>query len=154
MTHRLDYNAVAPAGLKAMGGVYDYVLKCGLDIAIIDLAFLRTSQINGCAYCIDMHSRDLLKNGMALEKLLLVPVWHEAASMFTEAEQAALALAETVTHVSQTHVPDDAYQSAAAVFSEKELVDLTLAISLMNAYNRMAITFRSVPAAAAASKPA
>lgn len=149
MTARLDYNAIAPAGLKAMGGVYDYVHACGLDVALIDLAFLRTSQINGCAYCIDMHSRDLLKGGMALEKLLMVAVWDEAKPLFSVREQAALAWAETVTRVADTHVADADYAAAAAVFAEKELVDLTLAISLMNAYNRMGIGFRAVPAAVA-----
>lgn len=147
MTGRLDYNAISPAGLEAMGTVYDYVRKCGLDMTIIDLAFLRTSQINGCAYCIDMHSRDLIEGGMDVEKLLLVSVWDEARPLFSAREQAALALAETVTRIADTHVPDADYAAAAAVFDEKELVDLTLAISLMNAYNRMGISFRSVPAA-------
>ncbi len=147
MTERLDYNAISPAGLKAMGGVYDYVRTCGLDAAIVDLAFLRTSQINGCAYCIDMHSRDLIEGGMDVGKLLLVPVWDEAKPLFSAREQAALALAETVTRVADTHVPDADYAAAAAMFEEKELVDLTLAIGLMNAYNRMGISFRSVPAA-------
>lgn len=147
MTARLNYNAISPAGLKAMGAVYDYVHKSGLDLTLIDLAFLRTSQINGCAYCIDMHSRDLLKRGMAIEKLLLVSVWDEAKALFNAHEQAALALAEAVTRIADTHLPDADYAAAAAVFSDKELVDLTLAISLMNAYNRMGISFRAVPAA-------
>ena len=147
MTARLNYNAISPTGLKAMGAVYEYVHTCGLDAAIIDLAFLRTSQINGCAYCIDMHSRDLIKGGMDLEKLLLVSVWDEAKPLFSAREQAALALAETVTRIADTHLPDADYAAAAAVFEEKELVDLTLAISLMNAYNRMGISFRAVPTA-------
>ncbi len=147
MTERLDYVTISPVGLKAMGAVYEYVGKCGLDTSVIDLAFLRTSQINGCAYCIDMHSRDLLKGGMEVQKLLLVGAWHEAKALFNEREQAALALAELVTCIADTHVPDADYAAAAAVFEEKELVDLVLAISLMNAYNRMAISFRSVPAA-------
>ena len=152
MTERLNYNAISPAGLKAMGAVYEYVHKCGLETAIVDLAFLRTSQINGCAYCIDMHSRGLIKSGMAVDKLLLVSVWDEAKPLFTAREQAALALAETVTRVADTHVPDADYAAAAAVFEDKELVDLTLAISLMNAYNRMAISFRAVPAAVGKAK--
>ena len=147
MTARLNYNAISPAGLKTMGAVYDYVHKSGLDLTLIDLVFLRTSQINGCAYCIDMHSRDLLKRGMAIEKLLLVSVWDEAKALFNAHEQAALALAEAVTRIADTHLPDADYAAAAAVFSDKELVDLTLAISLMNAYNRMGISFRAVPAA-------
>ena len=152
MSERLNYNAISPAGLKAMSAVYEYVHNCGLDIALIELAFLRTSQINGCAYCIDMHSRDLIKGGMAIETLLLVSVWDEAKPLFSPREQAALALAETVTRVAATHVPDVDYAFAAATFDEKELVDLTLAISLMNAYNRMAIAFRAVPSAIAKAK--
>ena len=106
------------------------------------------SLINGCAYCIDMHSRDLLKRGMAVEKLVLVPVWREAGDLFSERERAALAWAETVTRVADTAVPDADYRDAAAAFSEKELADLTIAIALMNAYNRLAVSFRTPPAAA------
>jgi AhpD family alkylhydroperoxidase len=103
------------------------------------------SLINGCAYCIDMHSRDLLKGGMAVEKLVLVPVWREAGGLFSERERAALAWAETVTRVADTAVPDADYRDAAAAFSDKELADLTIAIALMNAYNRLAISFRTPP---------
>lgn len=147
MSTRLDYNAVAPEGLQALGGVYQYVKSCGLPQQLVELAFLRTSQINGCAFCIDMHSRDLLKQGMAIETLVLVSVWREAKALFSREEQAALALAESVTRVSVTGIPDADYDLAAAVFDDKRLVDLMLAISLMNAYNRMAIGFRSAPAA-------
>ena len=125
--------------------------SCGLPQQLVDLAFLRTSQINGCAFCIDMHSRDLLKQGMAIETLVLVSAWREAEALFSREEQAALALAESVTRVSVTGIPDADYGLAAAVFDDKQLVDLMLAISLMNAYNRMAIGFRSVPAAVGAA---
>ena len=150
MTMRLDYNAIAPAGLKALGGVYEYVLGCGLPPQLVELAFLRTSQINGCAYCIDMHTRALIRHGIAVETLVLVSAWREAKVLFSQEEQAALALAETVTRVSDTGIPDGDYDLAAGVFDSKQLVDLMLAISLMNAYNRMAIGFRSVPAAVSA----
>jgi AhpD family alkylhydroperoxidase len=147
MTQRLDYTAAAPAGMKALGGVYSYIMQCGLPKALVDLVYLRVSLINGCAYCIDMHTRDLLKEGLVVEKLVLVPVWREAASLFSDKEQAALAWAETVTKVADTNVPEADFKAAAATFSEKELADLTIAIGLMNAYNRMAISFRATPQA-------
>lgn len=149
MTQRMDYNAATPAGMKALGGVYGYVSQSGLPKALIDLVYLRVSQINGCAFCIDLHSRDVLKQGVEVDKLVLVPAWREAGSLFDATERAALAWAETVTLVSQTGVPDDDYQAAAAVFDPTQLADLTIAIGLMNAYNRMAISFRATPAAAA-----
>ena len=148
MTTRLDYNAAAPAGMKALGSAYGYMLQSGLPKSLIDLVYLRVSQLNGCAYCIDMHSRDLLKEGMAVEKLVLVPVWQEGGALFGEVERAALAWAETVTRVAETGVPDEDYEAAAAIFDPKQLADLTIAIGLMNAYNRMAISFRATPAAA------
>ncbi len=149
MTHRLDYVHLAPAGMKALGGVHGYLLQSGLPVDLINLVHLRTSQINGCAYCIDMHSRDLLKGGMTIDKLILVPAWREAGKLFDARERAALAWSETVTNVAHTGVPDAEFQAAKAVFSEKELADLTIAIGLMNAYNRLAISFRTTPAAAA-----
>jgi AhpD family alkylhydroperoxidase len=148
MTMRLDYNRIAPAGAKALGGVYGYVLQSKLPATLINLVFLRISQINNCAYCLDMHTRELLKSGQKIEKLALVQAWAEAGTLFDERERAALAWAETVTRVGDTGVPDQAYEAARAVFDERELVDLTLAISLMNAYNRMAISFRNTPQAA------
>ena len=148
MSKRLDYNQVAPAGVKALGGVYGYVMQSGLPAVLVDLVYLRISQINNCAYCLDMHTRDLLKKGQKVEKLALLQAWREAGDLFDARERAALAWAETVTRVAETGVPDDAYQAARAVFSEKELVDLTIAIGLMNAYNRMAISFRNTPQAA------
>jgi AhpD family alkylhydroperoxidase len=149
MTQRMDYNAATPAGMKALGGVYGHILQSGLPKSLVDLVYLRVSQINGCAYCIDMHSRDLLKEGVTVDKLVLVPAWREAAGLFDARERAALAWAETVTRVAETGVPDADYAAAASVFGERELADLTIAIGLMNAYNRMAISFRAVPAAAA-----
>ncbi len=147
MSKRLDYTQIAPAGVKALGGVYGYVLQSGLSPVLVDLVYLRVSQINNCAYCLDMHTRDLLKKGVKIEKLALVQAWREAGDLFDLRERAALAWAESVTLVAQTGVPDATYEVARAVFNERELVDLTIAISLMNTYNRMAISFRNTPQA-------
>ena len=148
MTQRMEYNAATPAGMKALGGVYGHILQSGLPKVLVDLVYLRVSQINGCAYCIDMHSRELLKEGVTVDKLVLVPAWRAAGALFDATERAALAWAETVTRVADTGVPDAEYAAAAAVFDEKRLADLTIAIGLMTAYNRMAISFRATPAAA------
>lgn len=148
MTARIDYNTVAPDASAALAGVYSYVMKSGLPSELVELVYLRVSQINNCAFCLDMHTRDLLAKGVTFEKLALVQAWSEAGKLFDDRERAALAWAESVTKVAQTGVPDEEYVKAQAVFTEKELVDLTVAISLMNAYNRMAISFRSTPKAA------
>lgn len=147
MTQRLDYTRIAPAGVKALGGIYGYVMRSSLPAALVELVYLRVSQINNCAYCLDMHTRDLLKKGQKIEKLALVQAWAEAGNLFDDRERAALAWAETVTRVAETGVPDEAYEATRTVFEERELVDLTIAISLMNAYNRMAISFRNTPLA-------
>jgi AhpD family alkylhydroperoxidase len=131
MSQRMNYNAISPAGTKALGSVYGYVRQSGLPTRLIDLVYLRVSQINGCAYCIDSHSRDLLKGGLPVEHLVLVAIWPEAGAIFSETEKAALAWAEAVTSLG-----------------------LTIAISLMNAYNRMAISFRATPLAVAQATPA
>jgi AhpD family alkylhydroperoxidase len=146
----MNYYAASPAGMKALGAVYGHVRQSGLPARLVDLVLLRVSQINGCAYCIDTHSRDLLKGGLPVEHLVLIPVWPEAGSIFDEQERAALAWAEVVTRLGDRGVLDDAYDAAAATFAEKQLVDLTIAISLMNAYNRVAISFRATPTALAA----
>jgi len=147
MSKRLDYDKIAPAGAKALGGVYGYVMQSRLPPMLINLVYLRVSQINNCAYCLDMHTRDLLKQGEKIERLALLQAWTEAGNLFDARERAALAWAETVTRVAQTGVPDADYQAARAVFEERELVDLTIAIGLMNTYNRMAISFRNTPKA-------
>ena len=151
MTMRMDYEAAAPAAIKALGGVYGYVARSGLPKPLVDLVYLRVSQINGCAYCIDLHSRELAHDGLSAEKLALVPVWREAGGLFDEVERAGLAWAETVTRVAETGVPAADYEAAAARFEAKALADLTVAIGLMNAYNRLAIGFRRPPAATAAA---
>jgi AhpD family alkylhydroperoxidase len=148
MNKRIDYAKASPEGFKAFGGVYVSIQKSGLPPELINLVYLRVSQLNGCAYCIDMHSRDLLKQGLAVEKLVLVPVWHDAGTVFTPRERVALAWAETVTRVAETGVPDADYETAANEFNDKELADLTYAIGLMNAFNRFGISFRVPPAAA------
>ena len=147
MSMRIDYNKVAPAGIKALGGVYGYITQSGLSAQLVELVYLRISQINGCAYCLDMHTRSLRKMGVKVEKLALLQVWREAEALFDAEERAALAWAETVTRVAETAIPEDAYEAARATFSEKQLVDLTIAIGLMNTYNRLAIGFRNPPQA-------
>ncbi|NVD40014.1 carboxymuconolactone decarboxylase family protein [Ensifer sp. HO-A22] len=148
MSKRLDYNQIAPAGVKALGGVYGYIQQSGLRASLVELVYLRISQINNCAYCLDMHTRELLKKGQPVEKIVLVQAWREAGNLFDPRERAALAWAETVTRVAETGVPDEAYEVARTEFNEREITDLTIAISLMNAYNRMAISFRNTPQAA------
>lgn len=146
MTQRLDYEAASPAGVKALGTVYGHVLQSDLPKTLVELVYLRVSQINGCAYCIDMHSRDLLKRGVEAPKLALLPAWREAGPLFDETERAALAWAETVTRVAETGIPDGAFAAVSARFEPKQLTDLTIAIGLMNAFNRLAIGFRKPPA--------
>jgi AhpD family alkylhydroperoxidase len=150
ISQRMNYNAVSPAGMKALGAVYGYVRQSGLPSRLVDLVFLRVSQINGCAYCIDAHSRDLFKAGLPVEHLVLVAAWPEAGGIFDEQERAALAWAEVVTRLGHQGVPDSAFKAAAAAFGEKQLADLTIAIGLMNAFNRIAISFRATPMALAA----
>ncbi|TFW18872.1 carboxymuconolactone decarboxylase family protein [Duganella callida] len=147
---RANWFQLSPDGAKALGGVHQFVTHgTQLPGQLIHLVFLRVSQINGCAHCIDLHTRDLIKEGMSVDKLVLVPVWHEAEYLFSEQERAALAWAEEVTRVSETHASDEAYAAASAVFEQRDLVDLTIAIAAMNAFNRMGISFRLPPAAKA-----
>ncbi|MGP4669533.1 carboxymuconolactone decarboxylase family protein [Agrobacterium pusense] len=146
---RLKWHEVAPEGAKALYGVHHYITKnTGLPEELVHLVFLRVSQINGCAHCIDLHSRDLRKT-MSIEKITLLPVWDEVPQLFSDQERAALAWAEEVTNVSQTHASDEAYAAATAAFEPKDLVDLTIAIAAMNAFNRLGAPFR-LPVAAKA----
>jgi len=146
---RLDYTQLSPRGMKALGSVYGHVMQSDLPGDLVDLVYLRVSQINNCAYCLDLHTRDLIKRGVSIEKLALLQAWPEAGALFSDRERAALAWAETVTRVAQTGIPDRDYDAAVAAFGEKDLVDLTIAIGLMNTYNRMAIGFRRTPQAVA-----
>lgn len=135
--------------MKALGVVYGHIRQSGLPTRLLDLVQLRVSQLNGCAYCIDMHTRDLLRTGLPFEHLVLVSVWYEAENVFSEEERAALAWAEAVTRLGDRGVSDSEFAAVYSVFGDKRLADLTLAISLMNAYNRMAISFRATPLALA-----
>lgn len=147
---RANWFQISPEGATALGGLHHYVTTgTGLPSGLIHLVFLRVSQLNGCAHCIDIHTRDLIKEGMSVEKVVLVPVWHEASYLFSDQERAALAWAEEVTHVGETHASDAAYLSASSAFNEKNLVELTIAIAAMNAINRMGISFRLKPRAKA-----
>ncbi|OAE49141.1 carboxymuconolactone decarboxylase family protein [Agrobacterium tumefaciens] len=144
---RMNWSEVAPDGAKALYAVHHYVTtKTNLPDELIHLVFLRVSQINGCAHCIDLHSRDLRKT-MSVDKITLVPVWDEVPQLFSEQERSALAWAEEVTNVSQTHASDKAYAAAAAAFEPKDLVDLTITIAAMNAFNRLGAPFRLAVAA-------
>lgn len=144
---RLNWFEIAPDGAKALYGVHHYVTnRTNLPEELIHLIFLRVSQINGCAHCIDMHTRDLLKT-MAMDNVALVPVWAEVPHLFSDQYRAALAWAEEVTNIATTHASDDAYAAAASFFDPKDLVDLTLVIAAMNAFNRLGSPFR-LPVAA------
>lgn len=123
-----------------------YVRSCGIDHTILELVKTRASQINGCAYCLDMHTKDAVARGENPQRLHTLSAWRETP-FFTEKEQAALAWTEAVTLVSQTHVPDEVYEQARAQFSETELANLTAAIVAINGWNRFAISFRAVPGA-------
>ncbi|KPH66142.1 MULTISPECIES: carboxymuconolactone decarboxylase family protein [Novosphingobium] len=145
--NRLNWFEIAPDGAKALMGVHHYITKgTSLPEELIHLVFLRVSQINGCAHCIDLHTRDLLKT-MPIDKVVLVPVWDEVPHLFSDQYRAALAWAEEVTNLSETHASDEAYAAVAEVFEAKDLVDLTLVIAAMNAFNRLGAPFR-LPVAA------
>lgn len=144
MQSRTDYAKLAPEGLKAMLGLEGYVRKSGLEPALLELVKIRASQINGCAYCIDMHTKDARARGETEQRLYALTAWRETP-FFTESERAALAWTEAVTKISDAGLPDEVYELASRHFNEKELVDLTLAIVAINGWNRMAISFRMVP---------
>ncbi|HEX8997003.1 MAG TPA: carboxymuconolactone decarboxylase family protein [Ktedonobacterales bacterium] len=144
MEPRMNYGKAAPGVMKAMGALETYIADCGIEPALQDLVKLRASQINGCAYCVDMHSLDARAGGETEQRLYALPVWHETP-FFTERERAALLWTEKVTLISQDHVPDDVYERVRAHFTEEELANLTLIVATINAWNRLAISFRSVP---------
>jgi AhpD family alkylhydroperoxidase len=148
MSKRVNYMKAAPEAAQGFLTVHGYLAQSGLDKNLVDLVYLRVSQINSCAYCIDMHSQDLNKHGVPFEKLILTSAWREAGDVFSAREQAALAWTESVANVAETGVPDEDYAAAAAVFSDKELADLSVAIALMSAFNRLGVAFRNLPVAA------
>ena len=145
MQTRLEAQKVSPAGYQAMMGLENFIRKQSkLEPALIELVKMRASQINGCAYCIDMHSKDARAEGETEQRLYALSAWEETP-FFTDRERAALALTEAITLISEGHVPDAVYEKARLSFSEEELVNLTLAIVTINGWNRLAITFRSCP---------
>jgi AhpD family alkylhydroperoxidase len=143
MTPRLNPYKAAPEAMKAMVALENYVQQSGLDHSLIDLVITRSSQINGCAYCIHMHTGEARARGETEEPLYLLDAWRDSP-LYSERERAALAWTEAVILVSQTHVPDTVYDQARQHFSETELVNLTLCVAAINAWNRIAISFRSV----------
>lgn len=138
---RIDYAKVAPGALDAMYGLEKYVQQSGLESSLIELVKLRASQINGCAFCVDMHTKDARVRGETEQRLYAVVVWRDTP-FFTERERAALAWTEAVTQISWQHVPDDVYELARRHFSDRELVDLAMAIVAINGWNRLSISFR------------
>jgi AhpD family alkylhydroperoxidase len=146
MSQRLNFYGASPEAIKALSALEGAVNKLGLEPALLELVKLRASQINGCAFCVDMHSSDARKAGETERRLHGVSVWRETP-FFTERERAALGWTESLTQLSQTHAPDADYEALKAQFNDKEMVDLTLAISTINAWNRFAVGFRKMPAA-------
>jgi len=144
MSPRIDYAKVAPGALRAMYGLEKYLAESALEPALRELVKLRTSQINGCAYCIDMHSKDARASGETEQRLYGLVAWQETP-YYTERERAALAWTEALTSIADNHVPDELYEQTRREFNEQELVDLTLAVTTINAWNRMAISLRAVP---------
>jgi AhpD family alkylhydroperoxidase len=144
MPKRLDYHALAAPGIKALNAVSATFDDCGIEPHLRRLVEMRVSQINGCAYCLDLHSRQLRELGENQQRLDVLSAWHET-SLFSDRERAALAWAESVTLVPSTHVPGAAFEEARAQLTERELANLTLIVATMNAWNRMAISFRSEP---------
>ena len=144
MEPRLEYDKVSPELYKAMLGLEGAVRRSGLEPSLLELIKTRASQINGCAFCIDMHTKDARARGETEQRLYALNAWEETP-FFSDRERAALRWTETVTLVSETHAPDAVYEEVRRHFSEKELVDLTWAIAAINAWNRIAISFRSVP---------
>jgi len=144
MEPRIDLQKTAPEALKPLLDLSAYLRKTGLDPKLLNLVYLRASQINGCAYCIDMHTKDARAEGETEQRLYELDAWRETP-FYTDRERAALAWTEAVTLINQGHVPDEVYEEARRHFSEKELVDLNMAVVAINAWNRMAITFRAVP---------
>jgi AhpD family alkylhydroperoxidase len=141
---RLDYGKVAPGVRDAMLGLSKYLRSCGLEESLLNLVNIRASQINGCAWCLDMHNKDALAAGETEQRLYMLSAWRESP-FYTDRERAALAWTDAVSLVADSHVSDDVYEEARKYFSEKELVDLTLAVIAINGWNRLNVSFRTVP---------
>lgn len=144
MEARMDIYKLVPGALKALTGLQDFINSIGLDKTLSELIKIRASQINGCAFCLNMHTKDARKMGETEQRIYGLNAWHEAP-YYTDKERAALALTESVTLVSTTHVSDDVYNAALAVFTPEEVAQITLAIVMINAWNRIAVTSRSQP---------
>ncbi|MGE5222285.1 MAG: carboxymuconolactone decarboxylase family protein [Omnitrophica WOR_2 bacterium] len=144
MEPRLIYKEVAPEGFRTMLKLGYYVNTSGLEPSLLNLIRLRASQINGCAYCIDIHTREARARGETEQRLYALSAWRETP-FYSDRERAALAWTEAVTLISESDVPDELYESVRPQFSEKELVDLTFAVISINSSNRLAVSFRTVP---------
>ena len=144
MEPRINYGKVAPAAMKAMRGLEEYVASSGLEKSLYELVKTRASQINGCAYCLDMHTKDARKAGETEQRLYALSAWRETP-FYTERERAALEWTEALTLISDTDVPDALYENVRKQFSESEMVALSMAIIAINGWNRLAISFRTVP---------
>jgi AhpD family alkylhydroperoxidase len=142
MTQRLNPFAVAQGGIEALRNVENYLEQCGLDRRLQALVKTRVSQINGCAYCLHMHTEEARKLGESDMRLHLLDAWHES-HLYSDRERAALAWAESLTNIARTHAPDEVYEKAHRAFSDKELADLSIAIAMINAWNRLAIGVRA-----------
>ena len=145
MDPRLNFFKSGPEAMKAMAGLDQQIARSGLEKSLVELVRLRASQMNGCAYCIDVHTADARKAGEGERRLATVAVWRETP-FFNERERAALEWTESVTLVADTHVPDDVWERAQPHFTPTEFVDLTLLVNTINAWNRFAIAFRKMPA--------
>jgi AhpD family alkylhydroperoxidase len=145
MEPRLNFYQAGPDAMKAMGALEQRIAKCALEKPLVELVRLRASQINGCAYCIDLHAADALKAGEDPRRLATLSVWHETP-FFSDRERAALAWTEAVTRVADSHVPDAVWEQVRPQFTPEETVDLTLLVATINAWNRFAIAFRKLPA--------
>jgi AhpD family alkylhydroperoxidase len=144
MKPRLNFYQAAPDTIKALSALEDHLRSTGLEPSLFELVKIRASQINGCAFCINMHTQDARKNGETEQRIYLLDAWREAP-LYTDRERAALAWTESVTLVSETHVPDDVYEQVRGQFSDAELVNLTMLVAAINAWNRIAISFRAIP---------
>ncbi len=146
MEPRINYQKVAQGALDAMLELSSYVRKCGLEESLLNLVNLRASQINGCAFCIDMHWKDLRAAGEDEQRLYGLDAWQESP-YYSDRERAALAWTEAVTNIREGHVPDEVFQKVRKEFSDKELADLTLAVTTINSWNRINIALRTEPGA-------
>ncbi|MDE2167296.1 MAG: carboxymuconolactone decarboxylase family protein [Alphaproteobacteria bacterium] len=142
MTQRLNYRTLSPKGLEAMAELETYVRSSGLEKSLLELVRTRVSQINGCAYCLDMHTKDARAAGETEQRLYTLSAWRETP-FFTARERAALAWTEAVTRIAEGPIEDALYENARQQFGEKELVDLTLAVIAINGWNRLAIPFQA-----------